>query len=414
MRRLTDDEFRHTIQLLEEYEGNKTKTAAHLGIDRKTLRERLARASSLGLAGVKPVMPGFEITKVTITRDEEGNALGDTITQKPEHGDVFEMPGTHFLGKMTVQRDAEGRVVQDWIRAMPDAHAREAAFRAVVDALKEELPRLAPLPAPVHANKLLLNQYTITDLHLGMLAWGEETGGADYDLKIGEKLLMDWFSAAIVTAPQAQVGILAQLGDFMHHDSFESVTPQHRNQLDADSRLQKIIRAAIRCVRRIVDMLLMKHPQVHIIMADANHDPASSAWLRELLWVLYENEPRITVENSPDKYYAYEWGKTVLFYHHGHRKKIKDVDTVFAGKFREAYGRCPKAYGHIGHLHNDESKDSNLMKVERHRTLAPGDAYSAGGGWLSERDAKVITYHREFGEVGRITLSPEMVQGAVA
>ena len=52
------------------------------------------------------------------------------------------------------------------------------------------------------------------------------------------------------------------------------------------------------------------------------------------------------------------------------------------------------------------------MKVERHRTLAPSDAYASSGGWLSERDAKVITYHREFGEVFRSTLSPEMVQGA--
>ncbi len=50
------------------------------------------------------------------------------------------------------------------------------------------------------------------------------------------------------------------------------------------------------------------------------------------------------------------------------------------------------------------------MKVERHRTLAPPDAHAAEGGWLSGRDAKVITYHQTFGEIGRQTIPPAMVQ----
>ena len=49
------------------------------------------------------------------------------------------------------------------------------------------------------------------------------------------------------------------------------------------------------------------------------------------------------------------------------------------------------------------------MIVEQHRTLAPGDAYSARGGWLSGRDAKVITYHRKFGEVSRLTINSDML-----
>jgi len=54
------------------------------------------------------------------------------------------------------------------------------------------------------------------------------------------------------------------------------------------------------------------------------------------------------------------------------------------------------------------------MYVERHETLAAPDAYAAGGGWLSGRSAKVITYSKQFGEVGRSTLRPEMVAGAAS
>ena len=107
-------------------------------------------------------------------------------------------------------------------------------------------------------------------------------------------------------------------------------------------------------------------------------------------------------------------GDVSLFYHHGHRRKIADIDSVFAGRFREMFGRTKFSYAHLGHLHNDALVSTNLMKVERHETLAAPDAYAANGGWLSGRSAKVITYHKQYGEVGRLTLTPAMVAGAAA
>jgi hypothetical protein len=156
-------------------------------------------------------------------------------------------------------------------------------------------------------------------------------------------------------------------------------------------------------------MLLAKHQHVHVVMADANHDPASGAWLREMFAAFYEDEPRVTVDSTASTYYCYEWGETSLFMHHGHKRKVADVDSVFAGKWREIYGRTRFSYAHLGHLHSDELKSTNLMKVERHETLAAPDAYAANGGWLSGRSAKVITYSKRRGEVFRSTLSAEMV-----
>jgi hypothetical protein len=150
-------------------------------------------------------------------------------------------------------------------------------------------------------------------------------------------------------------------------------------------------------------------------MADANHDPAGGAWLREMFAAFYENEPRITVDSSASTFYVYEFGQTSLFYHHGHKRKINSIDGVLAGKFREIFGRTKFSYAHLGHLHSDELKSApTTIKVERHETLAAPDAYAANGGWLSGRSAKVITYSKQFGEVGRITLTPEMVTAAAA
>lgn len=384
--------------------GNSQRAAADaLGIHRATLQNRLKHAAARGFMLDHPAaMPGFRISQVN------DGPNGRSIQQKPEHGEKFVVPVGQYLKRVSALTDSDDNVIVKWNITDKDAQVYRDAMEAVVAGFCAELPRAEPVTAPGPRNDDLLNQYTVTDLHFGMLSWKEETG-ADYDLKIAEQLLLDWFAAAIRMSPDACTAVLAQLGDLLHHDSHLSVTPTHAHVLDADSRLQKIIRVVIRTMRRIVKMLLEKHEFVRVIMADANHDPAGGAWLRELFASFYEDEPRVTVDTSPSTYYVVEHGETSLFYHHGHKRKINTVDSVFAGKFREAYGRTKFSYAHIGHLHSDELKSTNLMKVERHETLAAPDAYASNGGWLSGRSAKVITYSKRFGEVGRLTLTPEMV-----
>lgn len=319
--------------------------------------------------------------------------------------------GVKLRGTSTLTDLRTGETVLQWTKTTADEAAREAAMLAGIKAMAEKLPREKPRMAPKRCLADLLNQYTITDYHLGMLAWGEETG-ADWDLKIAEDMLVRWFAAAIEQAPCAEVAVFAQLGDFLHWDGLEAVTPAHRHLLDADTRFQKLVRVAIRAIRRVIGLLLGKHERVIVVMAEGNHDPASSIWLREWLAAIYEDEPRVTVDVSPDPYYCVEHGETALFYHHGHKRKPADIDTVFAAKFREVFGRTKYAYAHLGHLHHVDVKETNLMLVEQHRTLAAPDAYAARGGWLSGRDAQVITYSRRYGEVGRLRVSPHMLDAA--
>ena len=99
---------------------------------------------------------------------------------------------------------------------------------------------------------------------------------------------MDWFEYTIKHAPDAETGILAQLGDFLHWDGMDAVTPVSRHLLDADTRFQKVVRVSIRCLRRIIALMLKKYQKLHLVMADANHDPASGAWLREMFAAFYE------------------------------------------------------------------------------------------------------------------------------
>lgn len=407
---IPDEDLAATVAAYEAAGRNQSETARALGLARETVQNRLRRAAERGLLlGHPAAMPGFKIAKLTTSPN------GDTIQQKPDTGAPYKpLEALALKGRTTwaeVQPDGTRIATREVFMERADASAQKAVFEAALAAMKEDLPRVAVTPFEGGTGSDLLNQYTVTDNHFGMLAHREETG-ADYDLKIAEQLLTDWFAAAIRCAPDADTAILAQLGDLLHHDSLESVTPAHKHVLDADSRLHKVIRVVVRTLRRIIGMLLQKHRHVHVVMASGNHDPASSVWVRELLATLYENEPRITVDRSPSLYYVYEWGQTGLYYHHMHKRGVKDLDRVFAGFFREVYGRCKYNYGHGGHLHNDAVVSTQLMHIERHETLAAPDAYAAGGGWLSGRSAKVISYSKKYGEVGRLTLRPEMVAGA--
>lgn len=402
--RLSHEELLRRAEAYREH-GTLVKAAAALGIKKSAFHESIKRAAEIGLLGPSQTLPGYAIKSLTETPN------GTYMRQTKEAGPVYEATaGLTVKGKTTLV-NAEGRVITQHIMERADDKARAEALAAMIGALKEDLPRVNIMPAPKGCRTDLLNQFTITDNHFGMMSWREETG-SDYDLRIAEQLLLDWFSAAVAQAPDAHTAILAQLGDLMHHDALESVTPAHKHVLDADSRLQKVIRVVIRTIRRIIDMLLQKHVRVHVVMASGNHDPASSAWLREMLAVMYENEPRITVDNSPSLYYAFEWGRTMLAYHHGHKRGVANIEATIAGMFREMFGRSLQAYVHIGHRHSDDARKGALMYVEQHETLAAPDAYAAGGGWLSGRSAKRITYSKEFGEVGRDILRPEMVQGA--
>lgn len=325
----------------------------------------------------------------------------------PQVNSVYPVPaGQKIKGRSTLYKD--GKPVLEWQKTTAKHESLKEFAAELLAGMKDNLPRAEIVPQPAVTEPDLCAQYLITDYHLGMLAWGEETG-ANWDVKIAEELLIKWFAHAIDQAPAAETAIFAQLGDFLHFDGILPVTPTSKHVLDADTRFQNLIRVAIRVVRKIIEMLLVKHRNIHVVMAEGNHDIASSMWLKEILALFYDQEPRVSIEINPDPYYCHVHGDTILFYHHGHLKKQQQIDSVFVAKFRDEYGKSKHAYAHMGHLHHDKVLETNLMTVTQHRTLAAPDAHASRGGWMSGRDAKVTIYHKDHGKVQEMTINPGMV-----
>lgn len=372
MPNVTDVQMREAEECLAQHGGNKTHAAAAMGLSVKAFSNRLKGG-------------------------------------RGRNGPVAHIPDGHYVkGVSTLTRDEDGN--PQWIKTQIERDKLAAHREAVIEAINSKVRRAAPERPAGATDADLCACYILTDYHLGQLSWAPETG-EDWDMEIAENLLVRWFAAAIKAAPRAQTAILAQLGDLLHYDSLDAITPTSGHLLDADTRFQRLVRVAIRALRRVIALLLQRHERVIVLMCEGNHDLASSVWLREVFAALYEDEPRITVDTTPHPYYCHEWGSTSLFFHHGHKARLADLSAVFAGKYREVFGRTTYSYAHVGHLHHVASKEDCLMVVEQHPTLAAKDAYSTRLGHTSQRGASVITYSRDYGEVGRATIRPEMVAG---
>nr|UVN10508.1 MAG: metallophosphoesterase [Bacteriophage sp.] len=305
--------------------------------------------------------------------------------------------------------DEFGNTKLQWVKTDTDAERQVELMKAVIEGMKSEITPVAPVKAArAKRDDKLLNLYTVSDFHLGMLAWADESGD-DWDMKIAEDLFSRWFDAAFQKAPDAGTGVINLLGDLAHFDSLDAVTPASGHVLDADTRYQKLVRYMIRMVRRVVDMALVKHKNVRLLIVQGNHDESGMIWLAEMFSTLYDNEPRVFVDTSPDVYKMVQHGKTTLFFHHGHKARFDAIEPVMIAKFRKAFGESVYSYAHVGHLHHQKIVESRNMIVEQHRTLAAKDAYASRGGWMSGRSANVITYSAEYGEVARLTISPEML-----
>lgn len=326
----------------------------------------------------------------------------------PDYNMTNPVPDGYRVSGISSYYSPDGKLQGQWVKSTADQDQRDRIIRETYETLAKDLPRIKPSVAPKVSVKELCNLYVMTDCHVGMLAWHKE-GGADWDLKIAEKVLTGCFEQMVMSSPKASIGVVAQLGDWLHSDGILPITPTNHHILDQDGRFSKIVQASVRILRRLVDFALTKHEKVIVLMAEGNHDISSSIWLRTLFNAVYEKDKRVTVIDSEMPYYVYQHGEVMLSFHHGHLKRNDHLPLLFAAQFPHIWGQTKKRYCHTGHRHHVEEKEHSGMTVIQHPTLAARDAYAARGGWVAERQVSAITYHNKYGQVAKITITPDML-----
>lgn len=333
---------------------------------------------------------------------EKANARLHELHDAAAHDVIPE--GYHVKGASSQVRNADGLIT--WIKTDVDKVEQMRAFESAIDGLLTNAPIREEIELIV--NNLaddLLNQYTFTDYHIGMLAWHRE-GGDNWNIDIALKTLKQCFTDMIARAPKAKTCLINQLGDWTHYDSLTAETPTSGHPVDSDTRPAKMVECSINAMDYLITEALRSHEKVIVVIAQGNHDLYSSIWLRKMFKYMYKGNPRVSFVESETPFYAVEWGCQMLGYHHGHKVKFDKLPALFMDQFREMYGRTRKTAIHMGHYHHQEIKEVGTTVIEMHRTLAARDAHASYGGYHSERSSDVITYHKEHGEISRCTVRP--------
>ncbi|MFZ9114760.1 MAG: winged helix-turn-helix domain-containing protein [bacterium] len=375
-------------------------------------------------------IPVYHMLISGMTQNEIAKARGVTKVKVNEMGarikNRLEAAGYDYQNNMTlvsptpqvlggrsslvkVAEDGTETVHMYWNKTLT---TREQQAEAIITGIREAAECIKPFE-PIKSNKdtesELCTVYTLTDFHLGMYSWADETG-ASWDMKIAVEVMLNAFHDMMKASPDSEVGIFAQLGDLLHWDGLLALTPTAKNVLDADTRFPLLVQIAIEICVEAVEMLLRKHKRVHVLMAEGNHDMASSVWMRAVMAQAFKHNPRVTVDKSEFPFYSFVWGKTFIGWHHGHLQKMDSLPLLFATdpKFKQDYGSCDHTYIHTGHQHHVKVVEKGGIIVEQHPTLSARDAHGARGFLYSNRATKAITYHITHGEISRITVRPAL------
>lgn len=373
------EQLQEAVDALAE-QGTKNGAARSLGLHRNTYVNRLKRAQELGY--------------------------------KPHDNTPYAVPPEHDLHGVSRLEDGEGNVRLRWVKTRRDEARRLRAMREIIANLGEKVPRTKPIKPPKSCYEKLATLYPWGDPHLGLYSWAAETGD-DFDLEIAERDLCAAMDYLVHRSPPSRRGILINLGDLFHAENMEGITTRSGHVLDMDTRFPRMIDVGVRTIRRCLERMLEKHEIVEIVNAPGNHDETLAFFLNTLFRNTYENEPRIIVHDEPTMRHYIQHGKCLIGIVHGHQTKDKDLPGIMAAEKPVEWGQTKFRYYYRGHHHHDTKQEYNGCVVEQFRTLAAGDAYAVGSGYLSGRDMKAIVMHEDAGEQTRFTCGIDVLRGEV-
>jgi len=305
----------------------------------------------------------------------------------------------------------DNEIVLQWHIQEPERQKLEELIAQFVEGFKDEVTGIhTPVDAPKSIDDDYMVSYIIGDHHLGMLAHHTETMGEDYDVKISQRLLESAIDRLVSVAPAGKVGVLVNLGDFMHVNDSTSSTPNSKNLLDSDGRYSKTIRAASNVIKRTVLRMLEKHAEVWLVNVRGNHDPDAALWLNEVMRLYFEDDPRVNVFDNASKFIWWQWGKNLVVTHHGDRIKMSNLHGSIVSNLRQEWGESEHTFVWTGHIHHKNQEEFGGALFESWNILAPADAWHAGSGYASSRSMTCVILHKDFGEEGRLKVNVERIK----
>ena len=366
------DAEREAISTLAAQGGNRSNTAAALGIHERTIYRRLERVKQ------RAASQGYS----------------------PDHGMTHQAaPGFAVKGVSTLY-NADGEQTAQWVKTSAERQRTEDLREAIVDAFTDWKGKGRVPAGPRHADTEIMTTYPMGDPHVGLYSWGEQSGD-DFDLKIAESNLCEAVNRLVSCSPKSEVGLILNLGDFFHADTSDNKTLRSGHALDVDTRWEKVLRVGVRAMMQCIESACRKHNKVIVKNLIGNHDDHTSQMLSIALGLFYEGNERVVIDQSPAKFWFHRFGNVLIGATHGDTCKPQALPGIMAHDRAEDWGNTRHRYWYTGHIHNQNVMEFPGVIWESFRTLAAKDHWTASKGYRSGRDMYSIIHSKDFGEVER-------------
>lgn len=315
--------------------------------------------------------------------------------------------GNYISERKTIQIKGDGTVERIWLKTKLESEKfLEATKRAIVELCQEKVKPCPVIKDPKTANRELLTFYPLPDLHWGMLVCKEEVRHKmNYDLKIAK----DWFETSISylveRSPDSEVAVITDLGDFLHSND-DSNRTKHGNILDVDQRHSKIVRIAFESTRGMIEKALNKHKLVYFYSVPGNHSEYMPVYLKEFLRAWFRDNKRVIIPegNCAQQYHIF--GSNIIGFTHGHELKPERCSETVIADNKDVFSKSNHCYMHFGHFHSYRAFNTPLVNIEIHNNMPPRDRWAESMGYRGNIGvSKAIVYHKEFGELNRITFN---------
>ena len=304
--------------------------------------------------------------------------------------------------------------------AVPNAALIHSVTDAAIAAMDAHSPEYRPVKYPPPGATSYMFEPVLADPHLGMLAWGEETGGADWDSEITERVIDRAVDDMIsrVSGYSFDKVVFPILGDFFHADATIGGSGGQTNKgtsLDVDSRLEKMFQVGQRILVRSIDRFRLMAP-VEVPIIPGNHDWERLRLLGYVLEAFYRNDEHVTIRNDPRPRKYTEWGATLLGLSHGHLEKTADLPGIMAREEPQAWARTSTRVWHRAHTHAKEEslKESAGVRVAVIPSLAPEDAWHAERGYGHVRCTECYLWEYTEGFAGMFSVNARQDARAAA
>lgn len=266
----------------------------------------------------------------------------------------------------------------------------------------KDIPAYVAQPAEfTHSD--LLTVYPVADAHVGLLAWGRETRGPDYDLELFKSDFITSMDRLSSRVPPSGHALLVFAGDTLHTPDSKNKTPAHGHILDVDGRFEKIVDVAVESITHTIDMLAQKHARVSVVVVRGNHCEDSHIILKLALKQRYRNVDRIDfpVVHGADKSEIFwmKHGKNLIAVHHGDKARPEKLAMIVADKCG-FWDECTASRVILtGHLHHLRTLDLVGATHYTMRAFAPADSHGANYGGV--RGLQAMTFDPKYGLVSQ-------------